>query len=86
MRGEQFIPFRRTDIVSMCAEELPDSERESFIGFTRMLASLLHYRFHARIEALKQAYQPVDAEADDRTVVQLSPAEPKRWGRLRYQR
>src|SRR5690242_5940086 len=52
---EHFIPFRRTDVVSMCADELPAAERDSFVGFARMLTSLLHYRFQGRIEALKDA-------------------------------
>jgi hypothetical protein len=63
MSGEHFIPFRRADVVTMCAAELPAAERESFLGFTKMLASLLHYRFHARIEALKDAYRLLDPEA-----------------------
>src|SRR5258706_11188277 len=72
MSGEHFIPFRKTDVVSMCADELPEPERESFRGFARMLASLLHHRFRDRIEALKDAYLPFNPEADTRTVVELS--------------
>ena len=53
MSGEHFIPFRKNDVVSMCADELPAGEQESFRGFARMLASLLHHQFHARIEALR---------------------------------
>ena len=66
--GEHFIPFRKTDVISMCADELPPAERESFLAFARMLTSLLHHRFHARIEALKDAYHPFNPEADTRTV------------------
>jgi Protein of unknown function (DUF3754) len=72
MNGEHFIPFRKADVVSMCAGELPDSERESFLGFTRMLANLLHYRFQARIEALKEAYGPFNPEADTRSVGEVT--------------
>ncbi len=75
MSGEHFIPFRKTDVISMCADELPASERESFVGFTKMLASLLHHRFHARIEALKDAYHPFNPEADTRTINQLTQEE-----------
>jgi hypothetical protein len=75
MRGEHFIPFRRTDIVSMCADELPAAERESFRSFAAMLASLLHHRFHARIEALKDAYHPFNPEADTRPVTPLDTKE-----------
>jgi hypothetical protein len=66
--GEHFIPFRRSDVVTMCADELPAAERDSFLGFTRMLASLLHYRFHGRIEALKDAYQPFILDGDTRSL------------------
>jgi hypothetical protein len=72
MSGEHFIPFRRTDVVTMCADDLPAAERESFLGFTRMLSSLLHYRFHGRIEALKDAYRPFNREGDTRTVGTVS--------------
>ena len=32
MSAEHFIPFRRSDIVAMCADELPEAERESYRG------------------------------------------------------
>ena len=75
MGREHFIPFRKADVVSMCADELPAAERPSFLGFTRMLASLLHHQFHARVEALKDAFHPLNPEADTRTVVRLSADE-----------
>ena len=59
MNGEHFIPFRKADVVSMCAGELPESERESFLGFTRMLASLLHHRFHDPHRGAQGGLQPV---------------------------
>jgi hypothetical protein len=74
MKGERFLPFRRTDVVAMCAEELPASERDGFRAFGRMLASLLHHRFHERIEVLKDAYHPFHPEADTRTVQSLDHA------------
>jgi hypothetical protein len=75
MSGEHYVPFRRTDVVSMCADELPAGERESFLGFTRMLASLLHHRFHTRIEALKDAYHQFNPDADARTMRRLTGDE-----------
>jgi uncharacterized protein DUF3754 len=54
--GEHNIPFRKADIIAMCADELSPDERESFSGFTKMLASLLHHRFHERIEKIKDFY------------------------------
>jgi hypothetical protein len=75
MNGEHFIPFRKTDFVALCAADLPADERESFLDFAKTLASLLHHRFHARIEALKEAYHPFNPQADTRTVGVLSEAE-----------
>jgi len=72
---EHFIPFRRTDVVSMCADELPAAERDSFVGFARMLSSLLHYRFQGRIEALKDAYQPFIPEGDTHEISAIGPTE-----------
>jgi hypothetical protein len=54
--GEHNIPFRKADIVAMCTDELPPQERGGFEAFTRMLASLLHHRFHERIEEIKNSY------------------------------
>jgi hypothetical protein len=62
MSAEHFIPFRRSEIVAMCADDLPAAERGSFRGFATMLTSLIHHRFHGHIEALKDAYQPFSTE------------------------
>ena len=75
MTGERFIPFRRTSIVTMCADDLPEQERESFRAFTELLASLLHHEFRARLEALKDTYQPFNPNTDTRTLVELSADE-----------
>ena len=75
MSGERFIPFRRTSIVTMCADDLPAEERASFLAFTELLASLLHQEFRTRLEALKDTYQPFNPNTDTRTLVELGPAE-----------
>jgi hypothetical protein len=75
MKGEHFLPFRRRDVVAMCAEELPGVERVDFAVFAQRLASLVHHRFHERIERLKEAYHPFHPEADTRPLRSLSPAE-----------
>jgi hypothetical protein len=80
--GERFIPFRRTSIITMCADEVPAEERESFQAFAELLASLLHHEFRARLEALKDAYHPFNPDTDTRTFdidtrtfVELGPTE-----------
>jgi len=73
--GERFIPFRRASIVTMCADDLPAEERESFRAFTELLASLLHHEFRARLDALKDTYHPFNPDTDTRTIVELDPTE-----------
>ena len=75
MTGERFIPFRKTSIVTMCADELAAGERESFQAFVELLASLLHHEFRAQLEALKDTYYPFNPDADTRTMVELGPTE-----------
>jgi hypothetical protein len=84
MSAEHFIPFRRSDVVAMCADQLPATDRESFLGLARMLGSLLHYRFQARIEALKEAYHPFNPEGDTHDVSAIGPAE-RQAARLRVE-
>ena len=68
---DSFIPFRRTSVVAMCADDLPAAEREAFRAFAELLASLLHHRFRARLEALKDAYHPFDPDVDTVDVAAL---------------
>jgi Protein of unknown function (DUF3754) len=46
-----------------------------FPAFTELLASLLHHEFRARLEALKETYQPFNPNTDTRTLVELGPTE-----------
>jgi hypothetical protein len=73
--GERFIPFRKTSVVDMCADDVPEDQRESFRAFADLLASLLHHEFRSRLESLKDAYAPFDPDAETRTVVELDDAE-----------
>ena len=75
MTGERFIPFRKSSVVTMCADEVAAGERESFQAFAELLASLLHHEFRARLEALKDTYYPFNPDADTRTMVELGPTE-----------
>jgi hypothetical protein len=65
----------KTSIVTMCADEVPAEERESFLAFAELLASLVHHQFRARLEALKDTYYPFNPDSDTRTVVEVSPTE-----------
>jgi len=40
MTGERFIPFRKSDVVAMCVDEVQDGQREPFRAFVELLAQL----------------------------------------------
>jgi hypothetical protein len=73
--GERFIPFRKTSIVTMCADEVPPEERESFRAFAELLASLLHHEFRGRLEELKDTYYPFNPDTGTRTIGELDASE-----------
>jgi len=68
MKGEHFLPFRRSDVVTMCAAAQPAGDTDNFLAFSRLLTSVVHHQFHARIETLKDAYHPFHPEADTRAI------------------
>jgi hypothetical protein len=78
--GERFIPFRRSSVVEMCADEVPEGERESFQAFAELLESLVHQEFRTRLEVLKDTYHPFNPDTDTRTITELSPADRQAAG------
>ena len=73
MQSARFIPFRKQDIVDMCSEELNNSTQQtSFKQFCDLLASLIHYDYHATLEALKNNYAPFDPNSDTRSLAPVS--------------
>ena len=72
---ERFIPFRKSSVVTMCTDDVPAPERESFRAFADLLASLLHHEFRTRLEALKDTYHPFNPDGDTRSVGELDPAQ-----------
>lgn len=75
MDTEHFLPFRKSAVISLCAEELPEPERESFQEFARLLAALAHNRIHVRGDAVLDAYQLVDPAEDMRTIHTATAAD-----------
>ncbi|MEV6257709.1 TMEM143 family protein [Nocardia sp. NPDC051911] len=73
MDAEHFLPFRKSAVISLCADELPEAERESFVEFARLLAALVHNEFHVRGEAVLDAYQVVDPAEDERAIRVATP-------------
>ena len=73
MQNARFIPFRKQDIVDMCSDELANgSEQTSFKQFCDLLASLIHYDYHATLESLKNNYAPFDPNSDTRSLAPVS--------------
>ncbi|MBH0779305.1 TMEM143 family protein [Nocardia bovistercoris] len=68
MDAEHFLPFRKSAVISLCAEQLPEADRGAFLEFARLLAALTHHGFHARGDAVLDAYHLVDPAEDVRTV------------------
>lgn len=75
MSLERFIPFRKSDVITMCKHQLPADIHDSFSEFSQLLASLIHYEYHQRLEVLKDSYAPFDPNADTRTLSLLSTSE-----------
>ncbi|QLY33147.1 TMEM143 family protein [Nocardia huaxiensis] len=68
MQTEHFLPFRKSAVISLCAGELPEAERAEFREFARLLAALLHHRFHERGEAVLDAYHVIDPAVNMRAI------------------
>lgn len=75
MGDEHFIPFRKTDVVDFCAEELTDDEHPKFRDFAEILASTFHERFHQRLVAIEDEFFVVHPPADLCVVAQPTPQE-----------
>ena len=67
---KRYIPYRKHDIVEMCLSrnELDAAGAERFRVFSHRLGSVFHYEYHALQEQLKNAYAPVNPDADTRKV------------------
>ncbi len=74
---EHFIPFRKSDIATMCVEDgrIPAEDGESFANFCDILQSIVHFEFHGRLERLKDLYAPFDPTSDTRPLTTLAPGD-----------
>lgn len=74
---ETFVPFRRRDVIAMCLRDprLPVGDRPQFEAIATLVLSLIHHEFHAHLEAMKDAYAPVNPDLDTRALRTLSPED-----------
>ncbi|MGB5772379.1 MAG: TMEM143 family protein [Crocosphaera sp.] len=63
---ESFIPFRRTDLINLCLEDgkLQDKDRQIFKEFCEILSAFFHFRFHYKLETIKDNYVSFNPNAD----------------------
>jgi len=69
----RFIPFRRADIDAMCLSggQLTQSQQQQFTRARQQIESHFQQDFHGVKQRLKDAYAPLDPDADTRVVKQL---------------
>ena len=69
----RFIPFRRADIEAMCLSEgqLTQSQQQRFTQARQQIETHFQHDFHSIKQQLKDAYAPLDPDADTRVVKEL---------------
>ena len=69
---QRFLPIGKHDVVDLCAADprLPVGDRPAFRDFCRIVESVFHFEFHARLEHLKRCHAPFDP---DRPAAPLCP-------------
>lgn len=72
--SEHFLPFRRQDLVAACLAEVEAGQADDFRRGCALLQQVFHHEFHQRLEALKDAFAPLDPNADTRAL----PGAPAR--------
>lgn len=65
---KRYIPYRKHDIIEMClsGSGLDAAQAEQFRLFSQLLQHVFHYEYQALQEQLKNAYAPVNPDADTR--------------------
>lgn len=85
MQPERFIPFRKTDVIDLCASgtalgpalgaALGPADAARFRTFATLLSDYVHHEFRARLERLKDAYALFDPDPETRRLVEPSADE-----------
>ena len=77
---ERFIPVAKSQLVADLASSgvVVKDQRKQFLRFSKILASLFHFEFHARIEALQESYRPFDPDSDLLTTRPVDPNEKEK--------
>lgn len=73
----RFIPFQKSELVDLlCADgKLSAPDQARFREVCQVLQGLYHFRFHGKLEELKEAYFPFNPDRDTQTRRAFGPAE-----------
>ncbi|MFY8275324.1 TMEM143 family protein [Pseudoalteromonas sp. SSDWG2] len=84
MSGDRFIPFRKKDIIALCADGLgADIDKTQFSVFCALLVNRIHFEYHQQLESLKDNFAAFDAQGDTRILLAAS-AQEKAQCRARF--
>jgi hypothetical protein len=72
---EAFIPYRKADIIELCAEDgrLSPENVKKFREFCEIVGSYYHFDFHKTLESFKNNFAPYDPDSD--TKARIEPTE-----------
>jgi hypothetical protein len=74
---EHFLPIRRADLERVLLAEADSAQRDELAGFIAILAATIHDDFHARLEKLKDLYDPINPDRDTITLPDTAPMDEK---------
>ncbi len=66
------LPISRSEITSALVERFDENDRDDMNALAKLLAALFHFEFHEQLEALKDAYGPINP---DREILKPPPPE-----------
>ena len=74
---EAFIPYRKADIIELCAEDgkLSPENVKKFREFCEIVGSYYHFDFHRTLEAFKNNFAPYDPDSDTKARIERTPEE-----------
>jgi hypothetical protein len=76
VRADHFIPFRKSDVLAMCADgKVASGSVAGFRDVCAILQSIIHFEFHQRLERLKDLYAPFDPCTDTRPLTTITAPE-----------
>ncbi|WP_372370105.1 TMEM143 family protein [Candidatus Uabimicrobium sp. HlEnr_7] len=61
---ERFIPYQKFELVNMITKDISPESQKDFKRFCRILESVYHFKFHEKLERMKQCYYPFNPDID----------------------